>query len=331
MLKSLARRIQLIAVVAALTLVNVAYMPKAFAAFVGSPSVMLTNMNASGAGPVILRFTTSASNTGTTLTLSFPTFTGTTNGFVNATQTVAQNYNGASCTAITGASAFLPGTPTASGNAGTGLITFAGITAYTASTSYCAVLTSATAVTNPSATGSYSAVITAGSDSATSAAVDVITNDQVVVNATVPASFTLALSANTDNFSPLALSTGSVGATTGITATINTNAFNGWFLWASDATTGLRSPTQSFTIPSNPTIGITQGSGSGTTSAFGGYASSGAANGSGLDTVPRKIATSTGTANGAIVTVKEYAAISGTTPAATDYADTITIVGAGSF
>jgi hypothetical protein len=175
-----------------------------------------------------------------------------------------------------------------------------------------------------------------------------------VVNATVPPSYTLALSGNTDNFSPLALSTGSIGSTTGITATVNTNAKNGWYLWGTDANTGLKSTTQSYTIPSKtpgtnatlsagtegyvtalPTIvgagGITQGSGAGTTSAITAYASSGSGNGSGLDTSERQIATSTGTANGAIVTIKEYAAISATTPAATDYSDTITLVGAGSF
>jgi len=135
-----------------------------------------------------------------------------------------------------------------------------------------------------------------------------------------------------------------------MTVTVNTNATNGWALWGSDNNTGLKSATQNYTISSLtpgtngtlsvgaegyvtglPTVGITQGSGAGTTSATTPYASSGTGNGSGLDGTPRKLATSTGTANGAIVTIKEYATVSGVTPAAADYSDTITLVGAGSF
>ncbi|HXH26956.1 MAG TPA: hypothetical protein VNG90_03595, partial [Candidatus Acidoferrum sp.] len=60
-------------------------------------------------------------------------------------------------------------------------------------------------------------------------------------------------------------------------------------------------------------------------------ASSGSGNGSGFDASQRQIASSTGTANGAIVTLHNYAAISSITPASSDYTDTITIIGAGSF
>jgi hypothetical protein len=219
----------------------------------------------------------------------------------------------------------------------------------TASTSYCEVLTSTSAVTNPTATGVQTAILTAGSDAASNVSIDIITNDQVVVTATVPPAFTLALNSNTDAFTGN-LASSSVGSTTGITATVNTNAKNGWFLFGSDANTGIRSTTQSYTVASKtsgtnatlaagtegfltglPAGSITQGSGSGTTSATTAYASSGAGNGSGLDTNERQIASSNGTANGAVVTVKEYAAISAVTPAATDYSDTITLVGAGSF
>ncbi|HEY5267535.1 MAG TPA: hypothetical protein VII94_00130, partial [Candidatus Saccharimonadales bacterium] len=81
------------------------------------------------------------------------------------------------------------------------------------------------------------------------------------------------------------------------------------------------------------TASITQGSGSGigVTSAQTFFASTASGMGSGLNTVPRVIAQSTGTAVNATVPVKEYATISGITPAATDYSDTITLVGAGSF
>lgn len=331
---------------------NLEFLPSASASSLSKSSVMLTDMNAGAASAIIFEFTTSSSNTGTGLTLQFPQYTGTSNGSVNATQTYSQTYGAGSvnCKTITGASANLPtaSSITASGSSTT--ITFSGLSAYSASTSYCGVLTGS-AVTNPSsATANDTAILTAGSDAAQTIALDVISNDQVTVSATVPPSFTLALSGNTDNFTSN-LSTGSIDSTTGVTATVNTNAVSGWFLWGSDANTGIKSTIQNYTVASttpgtNATIssgsegyvtglpagGITQGSGSGgTTSATTAYASSGSGNGSGLDVTPRQLATSNGTANGASVTVKEFATIKGTTPAANDYADTITLVGAGSF
>lgn len=323
--------------------------PAVFATtYLSKSSVIFTNMNSGGASSLIVEFTTSSSNTGTNGSLVFTGWTGSGGtGTVATSQTVSQTLGSTNCKTITGASANLPGAPTASGTAGTGTIAVTDATALVASTSYCYVLTNGITA-NPTATGQGTVALTAGSDAATNIAFNIISNDQVTVNASVPPSFTLALSGNSDNLN--ALSTGSVVGTTGITATVNTNAKNGWYLWGSDANTGLTSATQGYTVSSKtpgsnaslsagtegyltglPAGGITQGTGSGVTSATAAYASSGAGNGSGLDTSPRQLASSTGTANGAIVTVKEYAAISGNTPAATDYTDTITLVGAGSF
>jgi uncharacterized protein YcsI (UPF0317 family) len=50
-----------------------------------------------------------------------------------------------------------------------------------------------------------------------------------------------------------------------------------------------------------------------------------------LDATLRTITSSNGTANGATVTLKNNAAIGSITNAAPDYADTITVVGAGMF
>jgi len=175
----------------------------------------------------------------------------------------------------------------------------------------------------------------------------------VVVTATVPPSFTMTLSANADAFTT-SLSSGSiVGTNAAIAVTIGTNAKNGWSLYAYDTNSGLLSTIQSKTIasvavgsgPTTLTAGaegydlavttasIVQGSGSGigTTSAQTYYASTASGMGGGLNTVPRLIASSTGTAVNAQVPVKEYATISNITPAATDYSDTITLVGAGTF
>ena len=326
------------------------FVPEVLAAtYLANSSVILTNMDAGGASSIIVAFTTSASNTGTNGSLVFNGWTATSgDGTLASTQTVASTYNGTNCTAITGASADLPGSPTATSTPSSGTISITDSTALTASTSYCYVLSSAISA-NPTSTGQTTVTLTEGSDSATNVAIDIISNDQVVISAVVPPSFTMALSSNTDSFTQN-LSTSSVIGTSGITATINTNAKSGWYLWGSDSNLGLKSTTQNYTIASTtpgtnatltagtegyvtglPASGITQGSGAGTTSATTAYASSGTGNGSGLNATPNILAKSTATANGAIVTMKEYAAISGTTPAATDYSDTITLVGAGSF
>lgn len=263
---------------------------------------------------------------------------GSNSGVVNATQTVSS----ASCAADTSATA-LPGSITAAG--ATNTVTISAVTALSATTLYCVDLTSATAVTNAVA-GEYHPTITAGSDS-TTVAIRTISNDQIVVSATVPPSFNLALSGNTDSFTAN-LAAGSIGVTTGKTITINTNATNGWFAWAFDSSTGLISAAASHTIASTTPgttatlsagtegyvfgiTSITQGSGAGTTSATTAYNSNGTTTGSGLDGTIRQIASSTGTASGAILTVKELAAISALTPSGTDYTDTITILGAGYF
>lgn len=343
-------RLRLVTAAAVLLFAIFAFIPKAFATtYLTHSSVILTNMVAGGSSSLIVVFTTSASNTGTNGSLVFTGWTGSAGtGTVATSQSVVNTYNSTNCTTITGATANLPGSPTAAGTAATGTITITDATALTAATSYCYVLPSAITA-NPTATGQGAVALTAGSDAATNNEIDIISNDQVVVSATVPPSFSLALSGNTDSFTSN-LSSGSVVGTSAITATVNTNAKTGWYLFGSDLNTGLKSATQNYTIGSTtpgstatlssgtegyvtaePISGLTQGSGAGTTSLATAFSSSGTGIGSGLNTVPQKLASSSGTANGAIVTIKEYAAISPTTPAASDYTDTLTLVGAGSF
>ncbi len=173
-----------------------------------------------------------------------------------------------------------------------------------------------------------------------------VTNDQITVSATVPSTFSFALSANTDALGTLA--TGSVATSpTPRTATVNTNAKNGWMVWAKDANTGLASVSASSTIASTTpgsnstlsagTAGYNMGTtssqvgGSGTISIAAPFVGSGAGQGGGLDTTLRTVASSTGTADTAVLTLKNNVAISATTAAATDYADTITVIGAGLF
>ncbi len=284
--------------------------------------------------------------------------------------TVAVNFNGADSTTWTGSSGVVNGTQTAAGTAGcdasatalpgtlsasgsSGTVTITGVTALSATTTYCVDLTSATAVTNasssggPASNGEYHPTITVGSDS-TTVAVRTIADDSVVVSATVPPSFNFVISANTTSFTTN-LASGSVVQTTGITVTATTNAANGWIAWAKDTNTGLTSAAASKTIASTTpgssatlssgTEGYvlsaevtTDAAGGGTVSIPAAYQGTAGNNvGSGLDTTLRQIASANGTSTGDVVTLRGKAAISGATPAATDYTDTWTIIGAASF
>jgi hypothetical protein len=273
-------------------------------------------------------------------------------GVVNATQTT----NTATCASETGDTA-LPGSLSASGTGSTVNIT--GVTALSATTTYCVDLTSVTAVTNATA-GEYHPTITVGSDS-TTVALRTISDDQIVVTATVPPTFNFVLGGNTDTFASN-LSAASVVSTAGKTVTITSNAASGWIAWAKNlngssgaATKGaLQSATASnYTIPTTNANAL--GSASHTPSAgtedYGlGVAITTDAGGGGTVTVDaaydgaagtkvgvldptnfRSIASANGTANGDVITLTERAAISGSTPAANDYTDTLSIIGAASF
>ena len=172
-----------------------------------------------------------------------------------------------------------------------------------------------------------------------------IADDQIVVTATVPQTFSFALSGNTDALGTL--SSGSVtNSPTPRTATVDTNAKNGWLVWAQDSNTGLNSASAAYTISSttpgtNSTLSAgTEGYNTGVTSSqVGGTGTitvatpfvGGSDQGGGLDTSLRTLATSDGTADTAVLTLTNNVAINVTTPAATDYTDTITVVGAGLF
>ncbi len=212
-------------------------------------------------------------------------------------------------------------------------------------TLYCFNWTNTAALTTAAA-GTYTGTVATNVDTATSFATATIADDQIAVSATVAPSFTFALSGNSDNLG--ALSTGSVSVSpTPRTATVNTNAKNGWYVWAKDASTGLNSTAASSTIASttpgsNSTLsagtegyntGVTssQVGGTGTITVAAPFVGGSAGKGGGLDTTLRTLASSTGTAQTAVLTLTNNAAISSLTLPATDYADTITVVGAGLF
>lgn len=174
-----------------------------------------------------------------------------------------------------------------------------------------------------------------------------LSGDQIGVTATVPQSFTFTLSGTTDALGTL--STGSVTSSpTPRTLTINTNASSGWASWAQDAFSGLRSASAgNYTIPSrtpgtNTTLsagtefhnlGVTssQVGGTGTVSVDAAFVGGTSGRGGGLDTSLRALATSTGTADTAVLTLTNNVTISSLTNAATDYSDTITVLGAALF
>lgn len=299
-------------------------MPKAFASTMTKASVLETNMNAAGAGAFYVDFKAGAADSAGSLTILFNNA-----GFsVAASQTATT-----ACTTQFPSATGLPGTLTSSGSGQTVTVA-AG--ALTSGTEYCAALTSATAVTNPAA-GTYTATITDGTDT-TNVGLDVISNDQINVDATVPPSFTLAFGGNTDHLGSLA--SGTIAHSSGLDLTVQTNAANGWGLWAEDTNAGLKSVAANKTINTVATGGIrtlsagTEGYGLGVTSGNGttNYTSNGTSTAGGLSTSAfNEIATAGAPTASTTVHVVELAAISGITPAAPDYSDTITIIGAGSF
>lgn len=241
--------------------------------------------------------------------------------------------------------------PTGAGDISGQTVTF-GSGDLTAGTLYCFNWDNSAAVqVKSSASGSNTGTITTRTSAP--ATIDTagystasITNDQILVTATVPSTFSFALSANSDALGTLSTSA-VVSSPTPRTATVNTNAKNGWMVWAKDAFTGLNSTTASKTIAStspgtNSTLtigqegyntGITssQTGGSGAITVAAPFVGTGTGQGGGLDTTLRTLASSNGTADNAVLTIKNNVTINATTPGASDYTDTITVVGAGLF
>lgn len=326
------------------TLVAVAMPEPVKAGSLSNTYVRLNRMSSGTSTGLRVVFRTSGSiATVDGVTVSMPGFT------VNATQTVSSD-NCASGAGGSGATA-LSGILSASGSGTT--ITVTGATAVTPDTRYCFDLTSSSAVTNPAAGTHYVTVATKSSGATVDSidlTVQVVASDEISVTGVVAPSFNFALDGNADSFTA-DLSSGAVAVTNGRTVTVNTNAKTGWIAWArdADASLGLRSAAVAHTIPSkaagtNTTLSagaegylwgvtaITDGAGGGTVAADAAYnALDGSAKGAGFDTTLRPIASSNGTAENDSLVLKARASISAATPAAADYADTITVVGAGNF
>ena len=312
-----------------------------------------TNMDASGSSQLWLAFKTSAAG-GVPGTISIAlTGTGVAVGANNsALGTTTTGCNGATgafnfLNAGSGATA-LPGTLNATGSGGT--ISLTGATTLTASTIYCVVFSGTSAVTNPSSAGVYSYTITDTQDTGTEylSILGSGTNEAISLsNVNVPQSFTLTLGATTDSFTGN-LSTSAVTSTTGVNATVSSNAASGVGLFAYDSNTGLHSSTTGHTIastsPNNTSAqtitstaegyvanAVYQSNTGGATLTVATPFSGTGGTGDGLSPTPSEIAYNSAPTNAAIVKIKENATVTALTPGAGDYADTITVVGAGSF
>ena len=322
---------------------NLAFMPKVFATTLTHTTVMEYNMDSGGASQLAVAFTAGAADAAGSVVLTFTGWTGGAAGIIGASASQTSTTTG--CTALTGASNPLAtlGTPTSVPGSGTITQPWT-TTALTSGQSYCFILTYASAVTNPTSTGIYSVNVAVDGTDINNAALDVISNDQIVVSATVIPSFTLALTPNTDTLGTLTSSAYTV-STNNVSATINTNAVYGWSLWVEDSNAGLHSTIASKTIASLSVANHAMNAGAIGTEGYvigaptittGTVAapyvdSTGYSGGGVLSTGYNLLASNTVASSSDAVAIKEIADISGTTPPATDYTDTITVVGAGSF
>jgi hypothetical protein len=224
-------------------------------------------------------------------------------------------------------------------------------------TLYCFNFTGTSTLTNTTAgndkTGTITTRATGPSTIDSSGyALSIVSDDQIVVTATVPSTFSFALSGNTDTF------TGNLSTTTtstsGKTVTIATNAASGWVAWVKSANAALNSAgtgatiTTTGSIDNAPTdlasatgyvldVDITTDSGTGTgtvsqASNYGAeYNGTNSTSGGTLSTTFQPIAAADGTTDGDILTLIERAKISAVQAAATDYTDTLTVIAAGRF
>jgi hypothetical protein len=284
--------------------------------------------------------------TETTVKVSFPT------GFtVNGT---AGNWTTTTSNLPSGATAW-PGIGTATLVASQD-VTFAS-TDLTVGTLYCFNFSGSSTLTTGTAGNDKTGVVTtqaAGPTTIDSSgyALSIVSDDQIVVSATVPALFSFALSGNTDSFvSNLSTTTTS---TTGRTVTLTTNANAGWIAWVKSATATLNSASISKNIPTAGTINdapndlasttgyvldvdvtTDSGTGTGTVSQGAGYGAeyngTNATSGGTLSTTFQPIAASSGTTGGDVLTLIERAKITAVQEAATDYTDTLTVIAAGRF
>ena len=281
--------------------------------------------------------------TETTVKVTFPT------GFtVNST---AANWTTTTTSLPLGATAW-PGIGTATTVSGQD-VTFPS-TDLTVGTLYCFNFSGTSTLTNPTAGNNKTGIVTTQAAGPTTIdsgtyALSIVSDDQIVVSATVPATFSFSLSGNTDTFAS-SLST-TTASTAGRTVTIATNAASGWVVWVKSLNAALNSAASGATIATAGTVDATPTDlasvtgyvldtdlttdsatvGTGTVSVAAEYNGANTTSGGTLSTLFQPIASATGVTDGDVITLTERAKISAIQAAATDYTDTLTVVAAGLF
>jgi hypothetical protein len=339
------------------------------------PIIFSEKAEAAGFTQAYIRFDHMASNTATTgmicakpsstlttyrkLEVTFPDENSATDFVVSTTAANWQSGN-ISTSSIDGNTAWPDITNTTASISGN-IVTWTHTADQTLSSSntYCFRWTNTAALTTPTTGGASSLVGTAralnSSDSElmnSKYSTAIISNDQIVVSATVPPTFTFSLSGNTDSLGTL--SSASIASSSGKTVTLATNAASGWVVWVKSANAALNSASTGATIATagsldnTPTdlasttgyvldVNITTDSGTGTgtvsqASNYGAeYNGTSTTEGGTLSTTFQPIAAANGTTDGDYLTLIERAKISAVQAAATDYTDTLTVVAAGRF
>lgn len=188
--------------------------------------------------------------------------------------------------------------------------------------------------------GAYATAITTGTNS-----------EQISITASVSATFSFALNGGDANRNlPLGILNSATTTTSPyqVTATISTNAHNGFLSWAKGTSTGGKLHSTSAaaditsTVASYPTItdlasatgyGIFGVTGTNSPTIATGYATgpTGTSVGKVDETTFNQLASKTGVQSGSTFNIGSRAKPASTDPAATDYSDTLTVVASGSF
>lgn len=327
-----------------------------------APLVYPTLVHAAPTG--YLRLDRMATTTGTSGTVCMTVDNGATVGQVvvtfpgNGTQGAASfgvngtfgNWTVTTTNLPTGASAW-PGINTATAVSGAS-VTFPA-SSMTNSTLYCFNFSGTTTLTNPTNAGTnLSGTIqtqTAGAAALETInfATSIIANDQVLVTATVPPTFSMSLSGNAASLGTLP--TSGAPASANVTMTVSTNATNGWLAWVKNANANstLTSATTGDTTISSGAYttgvgnihdltdaagyGLRAVTGTGTPTIATEYAAGASSVGSLDSTQFRQFASNSTVAAGNTVTLSFMAEALATTKAATDYTDTVTVTAAGQF
>lgn len=218
----------------------------------------------------------------------------------------------------------------------------------TANTLYCFRFDETPLTTSSAGNNKTGTVATGGNSSPY--ALSIVSNDQIVVSATVPAIFSFSLDDTADTLGTLSTS---IVSSTGVVARVETNAASGWVAWVKSANAALNSSSTGASIATAGTVDDTpsdldsvtgyvldvditlDGSGTGTVTQDPGYgdeyAGADTTQGGTLSTAFQPIAVSSGTTDGDTLTLYERVKITALQRPASDYTDTLTVVAAGRF